>query len=497
MTISRRLVLYFSGTLVIFGLIIGSVFTLLFRSYTMDLHKKELSKRAVSISQNMAAYMESSFSGGLGNGQGYGMGGYRAYLRFLGEMAGTDVWIVDTEHNLMMSGSPMCTMLSELPPNAGSLIESVFNDGEIAFGEGFSGFFEEPTLTAAAPIRSERIGNTGSIIGVVLLHLPVQGTNDAVVKGLTLLCVSIAAAFIIAAPLSMWFSYGFTRPLGIMKNTANALANGDYTAKNDIQQPDEIGSLAQTIDALAERLDIADQQSRRLEALRREFFANVSHELKTPVTVLTGSLEALADGVVTDPSMMADYHRQMLLEARFLQRLVGDLLDLSKLSNTDFVIEKSEVCLNDIIEDAVRSASRLAEQKRVRIRFEHDGHCILLGDYGRLKQMLLIVLDNGVKFSPEAGSVEVRLTNADSDAWRLTVADEGEGITEQDIPYIFERFYKSRSEQNKTGTGLGLAIAKQIAERHGIGLSVQSEHGNGAKFIFDKLLSQTHDTINP
>ncbi len=488
MTISRRLVLYFSGTLVVFGLIIGSVFTLLFRSYTMDLHKKELSKRAVSISQNISAYM--------GNGQGYGMGGYRAYLRFLGEMAGTDVWIVDTEHNLMMSGSPMCTMLSELPPNAGSLIESVFNDGEIAFGEGFSGLFEESTLTAAAPIRSDRIGNTGAIIGVVLLHLPVQGTNDAVVKGLTLLCVSIAAAFIIAGPLSMWFSYGFTRPLGIMKNTATALANGDYTVKCGIHQPDEIGSLAQTIDRLAERLDIADQQSRRLEALRREFFANVSHELKTPVTVLTGSLEALADGVVTESSMVADYHRQMLMEAHFLQRLVGDLLDLSKLSNTDFMIEKTKVCLNDIIEDAVRSASRLAEQKHVHIGFEHDGHCILLGDYGRLKQMLLVVLDNGVKFSPEGGSVEVRLTNTDSDAWRLTITDEGDGITQEDIPYIFERFYKSRSEQNKTGTGLGLAIAKQIAERHGIALSVRSKQGSGAMFIFDKLSSQTYDTVN-
>lgn len=132
------------------------------------------------------------------------------------------------------------------------------------------------------------------------------------------------------------FSWKFTKPLNKMRLVAEKMSEHDYTERCNIDQKDEIGQLAQTLDGLGERLLEADQASKKLEQLRRDFIANISHELRTPVTVIRGSLEALCDRIVTEPQEVEDYHRQMLAETLFLQRLINDLLDLSRLQNTDF-----------------------------------------------------------------------------------------------------------------------------------------------------------------
>ena len=144
----------------------------------------------------------------------------------------------------------------------------------------------------------------------------------------------------------------------------------------------------------------------------RDFVANISHELKTPVTVIRGSLEALCDEVVTDSEQIKSYHRQMLNESIYLQRLISDLLDLSKLQNIDFKIEKQELNLCDILSDAIRSAGHLANEKNIEIRQIFDAQSLeVAGDYGRLRQMFLIILDNAVKFSPAGSEINVSLNN--------------------------------------------------------------------------------------
>lgn len=214
--------------------------------------------------------------------------------------------------------------------------------------------------------------------------------------------------------------------------------------------------------------------------LRRDFVANISHELRTPVTVIRGSLEALRDKVVTDPEQVKDYYRQMLNESIFLQRLVDDLLDLSRLQNTDFKMEMQELSLCDVLDDVVRSARNIASGKRIEILYEQDASpCKTTGDYGRLRQMLMIVIDNAIKFSSEQGRVSISLKDR-----VISVRDQGAGISQEDLPYIFERFYKSKSETNKNGTGLGLSIAKQIADRHNIRFSVSSSPAEGTEFRF-------------
>ena len=204
-----------------------------------------------------------------------------------------------------------------------------------------------------------------------------------------------------------------------------------------------------------------------------------THELRTPVTVLRGSLEALCDGVVSDGPKVAEYHREMLGEARHLERLVNDLLELSRLQNRDFAIEMAPINLLDPLQEARRSAARLGQSKSVYLEMQAPTPLPFEGDYGRLRQMFLIVLDNAVKFSPPGGCVAIA-----ADSEKIVISDQGCGIKEDQLPHIFDRFYRSRSAQNAGGTGLGLAIAAGIARRHGMEITADNLPEGGAVFTF-------------
>jgi signal transduction histidine kinase len=239
--------------------------------------------------------------------------------------------------------------------------------------------------------------------------------------------------------------------------------------------------LADNLDVLSERLCFSSLESERSEKLRQDFVANISHELRTPITVIRGSLEALNDEVITDKIQIKNYYKQMLNETRGLQRLVGDLLDLSRLQNMDFKIEMTEVNLCDIASDILRSAKSMAQVKNIEFIVENNvTDCTVTGDYGRLRQMVMTIIDNAVKFSPQNG--KIYLTLSKDHELRLSVKDEGPGIGEEDLPHIFDRFYKTKSPQNISGTGLGLAIAKQIAIRHLAEISVVSTKDKGSEF---------------
>lgn len=425
--IARKLNLYFGITLLIFSFIISIVFMLLFRQNTLKIHEHELETHANSIAKTLSGFMQNN------------TGGYNAYMRFIGDITNTDVWIIDNNHDLVTFGRGRGMMnpysYSSLPENAEKIINDVLL-GKHVFSEGFSNLLSESTLTVGVPI----ISDDNNILGAVLLHSPVRGLDVAFEQGIFILLISITLALLVSFGLSLWLSKRFTDPI---------------TAK-------------EARDAIA------------LDKIRRDFVANVSHELKTPVTVLRGSLEALVDKVVTDPLKVENYHTQMLSETKFLERLVGDLLDLSRLQNVDFVIEKSEIYIYDLLSDLARTATQIAKQKNITIKLTKTANNFKFhGDYQRLKQMFIIVLNNAIKFSKENDTVEINFDNN-----CISVKDNGTGIKAEYLPHIFDRFYKARTENNKTGTGLGLAIAKQIADRHNITINVTSTENVGSTFEF-------------
>ncbi|WP_293735939.1 cell wall metabolism sensor histidine kinase WalK [uncultured Phascolarctobacterium sp.] len=495
--IALKLTLYFSAVLVVFALIIGGVFYQFFKEHTVDIKKQEMRVRAEKIadvlSDNMSR-MEQRHGAGIANSK---------FITYLDNVTQDFVWVVDSERNLTVNkermrrahnpkthhrssffglggmpepqrfnGPPKTPKeaYNRMPSQVKAKVERCFQ-GQGFVLEEYNPMLDGIMLTVGQPVY----GENGQIKAVLLLHSPVEGLREAVWEGLRILFVSLLVAAVLGMLLAVLFSWRFTKPLNVMKNVAEHLAERDYSARSNISQQDEIGELARTLDELAGRLQLADEESQKLEKLRREFIANISHELRTPVTVIRGSLEALRDGVVTEQEDVQEFHEQMYKESLFLQRLINDLLDLSRLQNTDFPIEKEPLNMVDVIHDAVRSSRQLGTEKRLQITSSVDEDCYMLnGDYGRLRQMLMVFLHNSIKFSPEGSELLLELEGN-----RLKIIDHGCGIKPEDVPHAFDRFYKARNEHNKSGSGLGLAIAKQIAQRHDMELELTSKVGEG------------------
>lgn len=483
--IAWKLTAYFAVVLLIFALGIGLAFGHFFRQHTIDIKKKEMQVRAVKISEVISDnmhFLQKRYGDGIANSR---------FIRYLDNVTMEDVWVVDLERNLNIAyesrhgcdmrhsyqqfrhSSPRAAY-NALSTAAKAHIDEVFNGKSFTIEE-YNPVLEDVVVTVGVPVYDD----TGTVRAAVLLNSSVQGMREAAWEGTRILLISGAMALLLVFALSIVFSLRFTRPLKIMQETAEKLADKDYHVKCAITQNDEIGDLGKTIDILAARLQLADEESRKLENLRREFIANISHELRTPVTVIRGSLEALLDGVVDSREEVQYYHEQMHKESLFLQRLINDLLDLSRLQNTDFPIEKEKLNLCDVIQDAVRSSRQLGQEKQIRVVAELDTDVYVLdGDYGRLRQMLMIFLQNSIKFSEVGGNIDIKLQDN-----VLTVLDHGCGIKEEDLAHAFDRFYKARNEKNKSGSGLGLAIAKQIALRHGMELALESRVGEYTRVI--------------
>lgn len=193
--------------------------------------------------------------------------------------------------------------------------------------------------------------------------------------------------------------------------------------------------------------------------------------------------ESLVDGVVTDPEKVKQYYQRMNAESIAMERLVGDLLTLSKMQNPDFEIEKEPVNLKQVFNDLARAAGTMAEQKEIKIDQQMcSDPCIMIGDYERLRQMFLVIIDNAIKFSDKGSTIHIKL-ECDSKIY-ASVSDEGIGIAKDEIPYIFDKFYRSKLRQNAKGSGLGLAIAKNICIKHNGQISVESERKGNDVYIY-------------
>ena len=406
-------------------------------------------------------------------------------MRMIEDIAMGEVWIVDAKTGNIVQGrnekgQPFSYL--KLPPNAEETIKKAIS-GETTTTENFNDYLNENSITVAVPIK-----NGQTIEGVVLLHSPVKYMSSALKSGIYTLIFSILAALILASISAVWLSISFTKPLNKIRDTTTELAKGNYEVTTQIKQSDEIGELAKSIDKLALQLDKSSKESERFEKMRQNFIANISHELRTPITVIRGSIEAICDGIISNPEQLKDYNEQILSDSIHLQRLVNDLIDLTKLQNTDFSIDKSTINLFEIINDAVRSMKQISTKKGVKINFSaenaiEEDRYLFVGDYQRIRQMIIIVLDNAIKFSNENQKVDI-LLKKENKKYELKICDSGRGIDPENIGEIFNRYHKSNTEENKNGMGLGLAIAKEIALRHNIEIFVKSVPNIKTVFTF-------------
>ncbi len=243
---------------------------------------------------------------------------------------------------------------------------------------------------------------------------------------------------------------------------------------------DESGEILGTVCLLR---DVSETQ--RLEQLRRDYVANISHELRTPLTGIRGMVEPLIDGCMDTEEERQESYRVILNETIRLEKLVGEMLDLSRLQDGRLVVELEPMELPGILEAAARSMKSIADNAGVTLTVETDDTPLAcLGNEGRITQVLVILLDNALSFTPRGGTVTVFARDA-GERVEVGVRDTGCGIEPKDLPLIWERFYKAdKSRMRTTGTGLGLAIAKLVTHLMGGDIWVRSELGKGAEFTF-------------
>jgi signal transduction histidine kinase len=225
--------------------------------------------------------------------------------------------------------------------------------------------------------------------------------------------------------------------------------------------------------------DVTD--ARRLEAIRRDFVANASHELKTPVASIRAAAETLRDGAIEDPPAALRFTEQLEREAMRLSRIVSDLLDLSRLETGSELAER--VRLGSVAADEVERLEDQAKEAGVELSRSTDPDATVMGSGRDLALLARNLIDNAIRYTPEGGRVDVRV-RVDGDEVVLSVSDTGLGIPQRDLPRIFERFYRvDRARSRETGgTGLGLAIVKHVAENHGGEVTVTSELAAGSTF---------------
>lgn len=506
--LAHRIAILFTVAMLVLVIVIGATFTVFFRDRSKN-EMRESSFDAASVISNLMSktlslsppsynppYQKPEGStdfGRLPNQPNDFWINEKTLISFINNLTATDVWIVDNQINILSYSEDS----SKTPVSKESLNTKELNNiknimelpGYCIYTESFSHSLGSSYLSVGVPIYSEY---DKTIVGAVLVHTSLKSVDRVTTNGLLVLCTSCVVALAVSLVVAWVIAKIISKPLYKIRNAAVMISEGDYGISTGVSRSDEIGELAETIDEMGRKLEVAEQQSQKLEGMRRDFISNISHELRTPVTVMRSSLEALCDGVVTDPEQIDEYHRQMLNESVYLQRMVNDLLDLSRLQNADFQMNIDDFNLCDCLNDAVRSVKRIAMQKNITIELECDTNVFTVtGDYDRIKQLFIIVLDNAVKFTapidtdsssnqePVLKPVQVRFSKG-----VVSVKNTGSEIKKEDLPYIFDRFFKSHSEENKEGTGLGLAIAKQIALRHGIGVMVLSKK-KVTTFLFD------------
>jgi len=476
-SIWMRLTLLFALSLFAFSLIHGLLYNTILRRQTIQRYSKTMHQDAYAISQNLSELLAPSDYDGLDENRFLvSEDSLAPYLAMMESLTNCNVYIVDARHDLTGYFDGVVQKLEN--PQLPAYLEQ-----SIALGfMGRTPFIQaemngDIKLTTSMPVMNVN----SQVLGVVLLDASLRELGYSEVPAFETLMYTLFIALIVSVLLSFFFSHWFTRPISRMERVAHELADGNYTVRTAVGLRDEIGSLAQSMDVLAQRLAEARDRDEALHRQQQQFFSTVSHELRTPVTVIRGSVEALRDGIVTAPGEVRAYYDQMLRESRWLQQLIRDLLELSRLQNMEFTLESSTFELCELLGDVAMSTRALCEGRGVKFQCEEPRNTgAFTGDYTRLRQMLLAVADNAVKFTPPGRTVRLWLDDA---APVIGIANEGSGISPEEMPHIFDRFRSTRTA-NGEGTGLGLAIVRETANRHGVDIRVESEPGCSTVFLF-------------
>ncbi len=290
----------------------------------------------------------------------------------------------------------------------------------------------------------------------------------------------------IAVVLGYFFSSAITDRIDHLQLAAEAISHGDLSARASLRGRDELASLAHTFNSMASQLQVTQRKQQELDRLRRDLIAWASHDLQTPLASMRAIVEALADGMVDDAETSQRYLRTVQREINSLSMLIDDLFQIAQLDAGGLTLDIRENSLTDLISDTLENFSELAKQREITLEGSvQPGLDPVKMDAARIDRVLNNLVSNALRHASMGSSIQVSAYRGPENV-RVEVVDSGEGITPEDLPYVFERFYRSEKSRSRQtgGAGLGLAIAKGIVEAHGGVIGVESNPEVGTLFYF-------------
>lgn len=452
-----RVGIYFAVALVILTAVTGIVFTRFNRHNIMNVYKEELKSLARSVSERVSEAMVDDDSEDFST--------YLSALQDFGELRNTDIWILANPS----ADSPLeetytnvdINRVSLYEENTRALLNAAFN-GKTKSYSGYDSVYDMDMMHLATPVKNAK----GENVGVVLVNGEMDYRQNSLLQYQKYMFISVIIALFIALVIAIFFSRQLVRPIIKVKEIALRMAAGEYAQKTEIHRKDELGMLADSMDILSEKLVEAETFRDNLDRSRRDFFSNVSHELRTPITVVKGYAETLMDGYVEDGEKQKEYYDRIIRECVGMERLVSDLLILSKMDNPDFELDKEVLNVIAVMQDAMRSMRVLMNEKNITGLLDYEDECSLIdGDYDRIRQLFLVLLQNAVKYADENTEIHVNISKKEKKI-QISVEDTGIAVPRAEWENIFDKFYRGNNHGNKDGSGLGLMVARRIVNRH-------------------------------
>ncbi len=453
--IKWRLTLWYGGVLSLILIIFASGIFIYFKNSLQD----SIDAKIRSIGEVLSSSMTEAHGASV-------FGNFERYLEnVLGRKPkGKFIQIMDTSGRI---GAKMSDIEGEALPTSFNALERAMR-GEIVY----------ETIERTKPrlrMVTIPIMDNKKVTSVVQVGTSLEDFDETIRKLLLIMIISIPTSIIVTIVVGYFMAKKALRPVDQIRRAAVKISSSNLDEKIDITgRRDELGRLAETFNAMIGRLKDAFQRI-------NQFSIDVSHELKTPLTILKGETE-----VALRKEREKDDYRKLLLsnleEIDRMSCIIDDLLLLSKADTKEIKLNIEEVALRDLIMDVCMNMKVVADKKSVELQISELEDVRLKGDELKLRRMLLNVVENGIKYSHVGGKVSVSSYINDGYAW-IDVKDNGIGISEDDIKYVFDRFYRAdRSRKRESGSGLGLSISRWIAGAHKGSIEVKSQPAQGSVF---------------
>ncbi len=386
------------------------------------------------------------------------------------------IWWVRTDGKVYLYGdiSSDYTVDSEKIQEYFNEMAGQLNQGEtVKIETEEQNFFSTPVMTVAKPMLDTERGNE-----YVFVHRKISVLNDALMAIYRQIVLSVAISAVLAIFLTYVFTRYMLRPLTIVTKGARQLSRGHFDIWLEVRSKDEIGQLADTFNSLATDL-------KKYQQTRDTFVANVSHELRSPLTSMQGLVQGVIDGTIPEDETL-HYLNIVLDETKRLNKLITDMLELSKLNSGQFPLKTEEIDVNELIRRALITSESKIDVKNLMVEVEfEDEREIAIANKDRIIQVIQNIMDNAIKFADYGGRLHIS-TRSDASSVYVSINNTGEPIPRSDLPYLFDRFYKGDESHTrvKEGAGIGLSLVKRILEEHKQRIWVESDRIGGTTFTF-------------